>query len=456
MQQSQHLVIIGNGIAGVTLAQHVRQKSNCRITLVSEESATHFSRPALMYVYMGHMRYKDILPYPVWYWQKHNLQQVHGRVTKVDFEKKELELQNGESIEYDTLVLATGSCPAFYNWPGQNLKGVQGLVTLQDLQSMEENTKEVSEAVIVGGGLIGVEMAEMLLSRGIAVTILVRDMHYWYNVLPKQEAILVANNIRRHGINLLFGEELRSINPDAEGRVQSITTQSGKQLRCQFVGLATGVIPNVAFLRNSGLETDRGILVNEFFETSQPEVYAIGDCAQFRHPAPDAPAVEQLWYTGRQHGEALAQTLTGNRQKYNRGPWFNSAKFLDMEYQTYGFVPATWDTSYDSLYWEHSDGAKAIRLLYEQESGLLIGVNLLGIRYRHDLCHHWLQQQYTIHQVMQELPAVNFDPEFFQRYEQELYTQYAQRFPNQATPASKTNWWDLRNHFNLFSSSDSC
>lgn len=406
---------------------------------------------------MGHMRYKDILPYPDWHWKKHNLVQVHDRVTAINFGNKTLTVQYGKPITYDILVLATGSCAAFYNWPGQDLKGVQGLVTLQDLESMEENTKGIKEAVVVGGGLIGIEMAEMLRSRGIAVTMLVRELHYWHNILPKQEAILVSNNIRKHGIRLLFQEELASINPDAHGRVGNITTRSGKKIPCQFLGVATGVRPNIAFMQNSGLELDRGVLVDDAFATNQPDVYAIGDCAQFRNPAKLAPAIEQLWYTARQHGETLAKTLTGTKQDYDRGPWFNSAKFLDLEYQTYGFVPAAWDAAfYDSLYWEHTDGQKAIRFLYEQETGCLVGVNLLGIRYRHDLCHHWLKQKYTIHDVMQELPAVNFDPEFFQRYEQELFRQYAKHFPDQATPKRKSNWWELRNRFNLFSFSESC
>lgn len=456
MQEAQHLVIIGNGIAGVTLARHVRSKSNCRITLVSSESATHFSRPALMYVYMGHMRYKDIIPYPDWYWSKNNLTQVHDTVTAVDFSSKTVLLQQGEPILYDVLVLATGSMPAFYNWPGQDLKGVQGLVTLQDLESMEAHTKGIKEAVVIGGGLIGIEMAEMLRSRNIAVAMLVREQHYWHNILPEQEAILVSKHIREHGIDLLFQEELASINPDKQGRVESVTTISGKQIPCQFVGLATGVKPNVGFLQNSGLDLERGILVNEVFETSQPDVYAIGDCAQFRNPAPMAPAIEQLWYTARQHGETLAQTLTGTRQVYDRGPWFNSAKFLDIEYQTYGNILAAWDNKYNTLYWEHRESKKAIRFLYHQDSGLLTGINLMGIRYRHDLCHHWLRQGYTIHEVMLELPAVNFDPEFFQKYEQELYKQYLQKYPDKSAPRRKANWWELKKKFGLFSPSESC
>jgi len=456
MQANQHLVIIGNGIAGFTLAQQVRRQSNCRITLISAESATHFSRPALMYVYMGHMRYQDIVPYPDWYWQENNLVSMHDRVEEVDFAAKQLQLQSGSSTAYDTLVLATGSCPAFYNWPGQEAAGVQGFVSLQDLELLEKNAKGINHAIVVGGGLIGVELAEMLHSRGIAVSMLVREELYGQNVLPRQEAQLICDHICTQGIALRLQEELAAVLPDATGRVRAVRTTRGEDIACQLVGIATGVRPNVEFLRQTALELDRGILVNAFFETNIPDVYAIGDCAQFRKPGPLSPAIEQLWYTGRMHGQALAATLTGNRRAYARGPSFNSAKFFDLEYQTYGYVPATWSDAYDSIYWQHQNQHKAIRLFYDRASSTLLGLNLIGVRYRHDLCHHWLEKQYTIHQVMQELAAANFDPEFSKTYEQELMQQYREHFPQHQLHRKSSNWWQLRKHFALFSKAASC
>ncbi|MBX0332895.1 FAD-dependent oxidoreductase [Pontibacter sp. HSC-14F20] len=456
INSQEHLVIIGNGIAGVTLAQRVRQGSDCRITMVSAESRLHFSRTALMYVYMGHMRLQDIVPYADWYWQEQKIELVHDFVERVDISQKKLMLRQGDPLHYDKLVLATGSSATYYNWPGQTLQGVQGLVSLQDLELMETNTAGIAQAVIVGGGLIGVEMAEMLRSRGIAVTMLIRDKLYWHNVLPQQEAQLVTDHIQHHGIELLLQEELQEILGDTSGKVRAIRTRNGKELPCQFVGITTGVKPTVEFLKDAGIDIDRGILVNEFFETSQPEVYALSDCAQFRNPAPGQPTMEQLWYTGRLHAEALAFTLLGDRKPYQRGPWFNSAKFFDIEYQTYGTVPAHFTEQHESLYWQNEEATKAIRLLYEKVTARLLGINLLGIRYRHDLCHHWLGQGYTLHEVMQELPAVNFDPEFFQRYEEALLRQYYTRFPDQQPPVKHTNWWELRKRFGLFSDSASC
>lgn len=455
LKDNEHLVIIGNGIAGVTLAQCVRRYSQCRITLVSAESRLHFSRTALMYVYMGHMRLQDIIPYPDWYWQEQQIDLVHDYVEKVAPAQKRLKLRNGTPISFDRLVLATGSSAAYYDWPGQDLKGVQALVSLQDLELLEANTTGIAQAVMVGGGLIGIELAEMLRSRRIGVTMLVRDKLYWHNVLPEQEAQLVTKHIQQHGIRLLFEEELQEILPDAVGRVRAIRTRSGQEIACQFVGISTGVKPNVAFLQDTGIALDRGVLVNEFFETSLPQVYAIGDCAQFSKPAPGQAALEQLWYTGRQHGEALAANLSGQPKPYNRGPWFNSAKFLDIEYQTYGFVPAKFTEQHDSLYWQNDAATKAIRLLFDKQSEKLLGINLLGIRYRHDLCDHWLRQGYTLPQVMQELPAANFDPEFFQRCEEALLRQYYTRFPDRQPPVKHSNWWTIRQRFGLFSDSTS-
>lgn len=453
MQPQQHLVIIGNGIAGITLAQQVRRKSTCAITLVSAESAAHFSRPALMYIYMGHMRYQDIVPFADWYYQEQNLNCIHDKVVSVDFVNKSLQLEKGDPVAYDVLVLATGSCAAFYNWPGLHFTGVQGLVTLQDLELMEQQTAGTEQAVIVGGGLIGIEMAEMLCSRGIEVTMLVRDKVFWGSNLPSDEATLITNHIQQHGINLLLKEELEEIVGNNAGHVQAVKTKSGKTISCQFVGIATGVKPNICFLKDSDLQTDIGIIVDEYFKTNMEHVYAIGDCAQLKYSAEGSPAVEQLWYTARLHGEALAVTLTDTPTPYQRGPWFNSAKFLDIEFQTYGLIPSKPDpTKFNSFYWEHPDKHKAIRILFETETEKLSGINLLGVRYRHDLCHHWLKEGYTIHEVMQELAAVNFDTEFFRRFEPEILKQYHFAFPEKVVSKDKTSWWKLRERYQLFNS----
>ena len=172
-----------------------------RITLISGESTYHYSRPALMYVYMGHMRYEDTKPFPDALWKEKRIDLVRAWVTGIDTAAKRLALHEGGPIEYDRLLVATGSVSNKFGWPGQDLDGVQGLWGLMDLKRLYETTKRAKSAVIVGGGLIGIELGEMLHSRGIHVTFLVRERSYWSNILPAEESAMVNREIERHGLD---------------------------------------------------------------------------------------------------------------------------------------------------------------------------------------------------------------------------------------------------------------
>ncbi len=411
-----HTVIIGNGISGVTAARHIRKQSDNRITIISSETDYFFSRTALMYVYMGHMQFENIKPYEDGFWKKNKIDLKKAHVDAVDCEKKQLKLKEEGDFSFDNLIIACGSKPNKFGWKGQDLDGVQGLYSWQDLELMEENTKNISRAVIVGGGLIGVEMAEMLLSRGIAVTFLVREKRFWGSVLPEEEGQLISRHIKSHHVDLRFETELDEVIPSEQGRVKAIRTKSGEVIACQFVGLTAGVSPNVQFLSSSDLKVNRGVIVNEYLETNIKDVYAIGDCAEFETHPTGRRNIEQVWYTGKMMGETVAQTICGDRTAYRPGVWFNSAKFFDIEYQTYGWVWAKAKENESTLYWEHKDGTKCVKLVYDNESKSFLGINLFGIRARHEVMDRWLSDQIAIDHVLARLPEASFDPEFFENH----------------------------------------
>jgi NAD(P)H-nitrite reductase large subunit len=419
---SQHIVIIGNGIAGITCARNTRKQSNHDITVISSETEHFYSRTALMYIYMGHMKYEHTKPYEDWFWEKNRIKLVKGHVNAIDIKNKKLLLQSGASINYDKLVIATGSVSNKPNFPGINLNGVQSLYGIPDLELMNGNTHGIKRGVIVGGGLIGIEMAEMLLSRNIAVTFLVREEAYWNNILPKEEAELVTRHIKEHHVDLKTATELKEIK--GEGKVTSIITNKGEETACEFVGITVGVSPNTSLLKNTEIETDRGVLVNEFFETNIPDVYAIGDCVQHRNPPAERKAIEQIWYTGKIHGETLALTLCCKTTAYNPGPFFNSAKFFDIEYQTYGKVNPQPGENETSFYWEHKKGRICFRAVYRKDDEAIIGFNALGMRLRHAVCDQWLQEKRKIDDVMANLHQLNFDSEFFDKHEKEILSAY--------------------------------
>lgn len=426
----KHIVIIGNGISGITTARHIRKLSDHKITVISSETKYFFSRTALMYIYMGHMTYENTKPYEDSFWKKNRIDLLNDHVLSVKTKAKTLTLQSGNSLTYDILVIASGSKSNMFGWPGQELKGVQGLYSFQDLERMEQATRGIDRAVVVGGGLIGIEMVEMLLSRKIAVTLLVREPEFWSNVLPLQEAAMISRHVRSHHVELKLETELKEILSDSKGCVQSIVTNRNENIPCQFVGLTVGVSPAIDFLKDSGIETRRGVLVNEFLETNVPDVYALGDCVERTYDLPNRKNIEQVWYTGRMMGEVLGQTLCGNKSKYEPGPWFNSAKFFDIEYQTYGNVGNNLKSAEDEFYWEHASGLKSMHFVWNKHTQQFLGVNSFGIRLRHECFDQWLRDNQSIQFVINHLKEANFDPEFFDRHEDDIGKQFFQTFPD--------------------------
>ena len=264
------IVIIGNGIAGITAARHIRKDSDHEIIVISSESKYFFSRTALMYIYMGHMKFEHTQPYENWFWNKNDIHLVKEYVSKIEFDKKHLLLRSGEAIPYDKLVLALGSRPRPMTLPGVNLKGVQSLYSKQDLELMEGNTEDIKQAVVVGGGLIGIEMAEMLHSRGIHVTLVVREDNYWNMVLPAEESKMVNRHIISRGIDLKLSRTVEKI--DGENRVEQVVLDDGSLIPCQFLGITIGVEANIGMLKNSGIETNRGVLVDNNLQTNVEDV----------------------------------------------------------------------------------------------------------------------------------------------------------------------------------------
>jgi NADPH-dependent 2,4-dienoyl-CoA reductase/sulfur reductase-like enzyme len=421
------IVIIGNGIAGTNAARYLRKQSDHEIVMVSEETLQPFSRTALMYIYMGHLKAENTWMYEDWFWDKNRIQRVKARVNSVDTQKKSLQLSTGQNLLYDKLVIATGSKSNKFGWPGQDLRGVQGLYHLQDLEGMEAYSPGLKRAVVVGGGLIGIEMAEMFHSRHIPVTFLVREKSFWDVVLPAEESAMINRHILEHGVDLRLETELKEIKDDGAGRAAGILTNKGEHIDCGFVGLTVGVSPNIDFLKDSGIETNRGVLVDEYLQTSAPDVYAIGDCAQLRQPPAGRRPIEAIWYTGRMMGQTVARSIgSGTPALYKPRLWFNSAKFFDIEYQVYGDIPAKTPEGATSLYWQHPDGKKAVRINFDTATTRVLGFNLMGIRYRHEVCEKWILDRASMPEVLQNLSLANFDPEFFDSYENELVRQYNQ------------------------------
>jgi len=311
---------------------------------------------------------------------------------------------------------------------------VGSLYHLQDLQQLERWTPDIRRAVIVGGGLIGVELAEMLHSRNIQVTFLVRESHFWNIALSNPEARLIDQHIRKHGVDLRLNTELQAILDNGNGRVAAVRTSHGEIIDCDYVGITIGVRPNVDWLKNSPLHIDQGIVVNELLQTNIEDVYAIGDCAQLKSAAPYRKPIEPVWYTAREMGRCVAATITDKPTPYRQGLWYNSAKFFNIEYQTYGYVPPHPDPDTLDYLWQDPQRCRSLRFHFRKDNHAILGINALGLRLRQAQCLHWIRQATPLPNVISQLQRAAFDPEGDTSYIHTIQQHFHAQFHTLNTP----------------------
>jgi NAD(P)H-nitrite reductase large subunit len=408
-----HYVIIGNGVAGITAAMELRRRDErADITVVSGESDYFFSRTALMYAYMDKMNLRDLEPFERKVYDKQNIRRKRAWVTNLDADSRTLGLDSGETLQFDKLLLAGGSVPNRPSWPGlETVKdGLVHFVSLQHLEQCERLTPTTQNAVVVGGGLIGVELVECLVHHGVQVTFLVRENWYWPMALAKEEGAIIAEHIKGHGVDLRLEEEVSSIESSESGRISKVRTNRGNAFECQMLGVCVGVRPSIDWLRDVSTPPalGRGIQVGPDFETSLEGVWAAGDCAELTLND-GKTKVEQIWYSAKRQGELAARAMLGDAVSYSPPLFYNSAKFFEIEYTTVGDVTRLTESA-RSFHYRVPGRAVSIRIV--EQDGRVIGFNALGSRWDHRSFERWIHERRPIDFVLAELKTAQYDFEF--------------------------------------------
>ncbi len=420
-----HFVIVGNGIAGMEAALALRQReAAARISIVSDEHDHFFSRPALMYVFCGQLELRATEPYDRGLYERMGFERVRGRVQHVDTTAKALQFEDGQSLGYDKLLLAVGSKARPAPWPGSAGPGVHYFVNLRDLEGLDRDAKAGQRAVVIGGGLIGVELAEILEHRGLHVTFVIRENWYFPLALDKHESALVAEHMRHEGVEVRLGVNVEEVLRTLEGRVRGVKVD-GHEIPGEIVASAIGVVPNTGFLDRSGLSLSKAgaIEADDALRASAPDVWTAGDCANVTW-ADASRRPEQLWYTARDQGRVAAQAMLGDDVRYRRGTWYNSAKFFDLEWTTAGFVPALLNFDNTPL-----DPGRDVRTWFQRVPGRfesqkivlkgdrVVGFNMLGSRFRHEPMLEWIHERRGLDYVLAHLHEAQFDEEFSRRFQ---------------------------------------
>ncbi len=331
-------VIIGNSIAAAGCIEGIRKvDSENEIIVISNEPYHIYSRPLISYWLSKKINDEKIYYRPLDYYEKYKVKPILGRtVQKVDFENKKLYLDNEEEIYYDKLLIATGGKPFVPNISGLDKKNIFTFIKFDDVKAIDQLIYPGRKAIVVGGGLSGLKAAEALTKRGCEVVVVELAERILGSILDEEGAKLVQEELENHGIKFMLKNSVVEILGNE--KVEKVKLQNQEMLPADLVVFSIGVIPNVDIFKDTPLNINRGIIVNEKMETNIPDVYAAGDVVSAFDLILEQNRVIPILPNAYIQGEIAGQNMAGKEVKYEGGFPINSIGFFNIHIMTGGIV----------------------------------------------------------------------------------------------------------------------
>lgn len=319
----RRFLIIGNGTAGLTAAETIRKADrHAKILIVTDEPHPFYSRPGIAYLLAGDIPEGCLFPRTTEELEGLGLGVVHARAVQIDPSAQVVHFEGGRSLGYEALLLATGASAIRPPIAGVDLQGVVTFDTLDDARRILRLARRAKRAVVIGGGITALELAEGLTACGVETHYLLRKDRYWSRVLDEDESLIVEEGLAREGIVLHRNTSVEKI-LGRRGRVTGVQTDEGKVIKCQIVACAVGIRPRTELASSAGLMLDRGILVDEHMHTSARNVFAAGDVAQVYDPITGEHSLDTLWAVATEQGAAAGWSMVGEPRPFLRGTPFN-------------------------------------------------------------------------------------------------------------------------------------
>jgi 3-phenylpropionate/trans-cinnamate dioxygenase ferredoxin reductase component len=371
MTTDQTFVIVGASLAGAKAAETLRQEGfDGRVVLVGAEDERPYERPPLSKDYLrGEVGREKVYVHDEGFYAEHDIELRLGRTAeRLDASGRELELDDGERLRYDRLLLATGAEPRRLSIPGAELDGVLYLRSVQDSDGLRARLDRGGAVVVVGAGWIGAEVAASARQRGLEVTVLDPLGVPLERVLGEEVGAIYRDIHIDHGVQMQLGTGVEAFEGDKT--VERVRTSDGRELECDFVVVGIGVQPRTALAARAGLAVDNGVLVDEHLQTSVPGVFAAGDVANAQHPFYGDRIRIEHWANALNQGPAAARNMLGRSAAYERLPYFFSDQYeVGMEYS--GFARAS-----DRVLLRGDPAAREFIAFWISEDRVVAGMNV--------------------------------------------------------------------------------
>ena len=372
-----HYVIIGNGATGLRAARTIRARDpEGAITMVDRERHPCYYRMRLPDYISGWRERDTLFAVKEDFYPRNGIELLReDQVIEVRPQEHAVTLEKNGALSYDRLLIASGARPRELQVPGSDLDGVVYLRTLDQAEDIMQRSGKARSAVALGGGLLGVEMARAFNERGLTTHYLIREDRFWPQALDSTGSRLVEKVLEERGIILHKEEGIEEITGDGK-RLKGVRTTGGRSLEADLVGVAIGVVSNLEFLAGSGLETDRGVIVDDRLRASQPDVFAAGDVAQAYDAISGEHRLVTSWLNTQRQGEAAGTNMSGGDAALGGVIPFNVITIYGLSVACIGTDLPPAGEGYETLTGDYPRDGKYRKLVLRD--GVLVGSTLIG------------------------------------------------------------------------------
>ena len=401
-------LIIGNSAGGVGAAEAIREVDKVgTITIVSDEPYPAYSRPMISEYLAERCPLQRMLFRPPGFYEENNIEATLGqKVVELNIDKHAIRLEDGRTITWEKLLLATGSSPILPEIAGIDLKGVFTFTTLDDAKAIDQflsHYQRKVRAVVIGGGLIGMSVTEALVKRGIKVTMVEMKDRILNTILDQETSALLETTLEQYGVEIITGHTMSKVTSYLAGEATGVTLDDGRPIPCEMVIIAIGVQPRTELVSDTGIKINRGITIDRHMATSSPDVYACGDAAEAWDFIYGENRLTPIWPNAYIGGRTAGFNMAGIPTIYKGSTAMNSMKYLGAAIVSAGMVDPL-DDGYEIISRKNDHVYRKIVL----KNGLLAGLVFSGDIEKSGIIYNLMKDRINVEAYKQVLVADDF------------------------------------------------
>jgi len=405
-------LIVGASAAGIAAVEAIRKVDPVgTITVITEEACAHYSRPMISDLVSGKADLQKMNCKAEGFWKENNAEaRLDKKVVSLNLSDKTVTLEDEEKVGYEKLLLATGGKPFIPKMEGQDKEGVYTFTNISDAQRLAAKIDALNakSAVVIGAGLIGISVTEALIKRGIKVTVVELQEKILSLLLDAKASDIVEAVIRKAGVDFATGQSVQKIigKPENDGAVGGVILTKGNQVPCDLVIVAIGVIPRTELVVGTAVKLNRGIVVDNFMQTSVPDVYASGDVAEAYDFILNQNRLLPLWPLAVLEGRVAGCNMSGAKTSYEGGTNMSSLKYFGIPIVSIGLANPKDDPTLEVIVLQDIESNVYKKLVLKNNT--IVGITLVNCIDRAGILFNLMKSQVNVKRFKQNLLRDDF------------------------------------------------